>query len=86
MNKSILVSSLHLASAHWAEVPRLHHGKVGEIAVHSVWREAVCALVDMGVSCMREHIVHIMECVGPCLRFSFIAASWTPLHLCSKHA
>ena len=41
--------SLHLASASDAEVPRLHHGEVGESAAHSVMRETVCACVN----CMR---------------------------------
>ena len=30
-----------------AEVPRLHHGEVGESAAHSVMREAVCASEDV---------------------------------------
>ena len=39
--------SLHLASASDAEVPRLHHGEVGESAAHSVMRETVCACEDV---------------------------------------
>ena len=62
-NPSENQKSLHLASASDAEVPRLHHGEVGESAAHSVMRETVCAGEDVCTLHMNLQLSSPTTCV-----------------------
>ena len=59
--------SLHLASASDAEVPRLHHGEVGESAAHSVMRETVCAGEDVCTLHVNLELSSPTTCVYVCV-------------------